>query len=189
MDKDFQKKYINFHWKRYIKYSYVVRNKWDCFKQIWDELWCLNNNVIDEDIIYFIDYKHKNEFLIIPKDFEFDFWSVPVLFRFISLKTRFVMYMIHDRLYDQDCNLFVLNIDNLSEKFKQITKWETSFWYTYEVWDDFENFIYNQKFADKLLYFWIKEENKEIYRVQHPIQEYLIYLAVRIGWGRNFHKT
>ena len=87
-------KFIELHWREYVKYSYVVRNRWECIDYVWENLWKTKC-----PILYWIDYKDKNEYIIIPEWYEFDFNSVPCFWTCIVWKDEFMIALVHDYLY------------------------------------------------------------------------------------------
>lgn len=168
-------KFQNLNWKEYIKYSYLVKNRWECIDYIGQNKYKTNYN-----IVYWIDYNLQNEYIIIPKGYEFDFNSVPCFWTCIVWKDEFMIALIHDILYDLAWKITIISKHIESNKFEEIKSW---FGYNEETGE----FLYNRKMADKIWLNWAIEEKKNIERVDVSKRAYLWYIALRIG-GRNSFK-
>ncbi len=164
-------KYQNLNWKNYIKYSHLVKNRWECIEYVWQNLWRTK-----EAILYWLDYKRQNEYIIIQEWFEFDFNSVPCFGMCIVWKDEFMIAIIHDYLYWLDWKINIFDKRKLSPFFYKTMTW---FWFKKETGE----YLYNRKMADKIWLNWAIEEKKEIERIDVTKRTYLWYLAIRI-WGR-----
>lgn len=167
-----------------IKYSELVRNRG---KYI--EYMDRRKYRIREELIYWIDYEHKNEYIRIPKWYIFDFNSSPCFAHCIVDRDQFVISLIHDMLYSREWEVYVIDRKNLSEKFKKIEK----NWYGYTFWKEewekmVQSFLYNRRFADKIWLWGAIEESREIERVDRTKQAYIGYLGLRIWGWKNFKK-
>ena len=161
------------------KYSDVVRNRGKYIDYLDRKLYKTNF-----PIRYYIDYNNKNEYIDIPADYEFDFNSAPTWGHMIVDRDEFMIWLVHDRLFDKNCKVHIKDIDNLSPKFLELSKYWFDFRFENWEWE----FLYDRKFADKIWYYGAKEEAKEIERVNKDLKAYLWYLAIRIGWSKHFRK-
>ena len=164
-------KYQELNWKEYIKYSYMVRNRSECIEYVEQNKWKTKKS-----IIYWLDYKLQNEYIIIPKWFEFDFNSVPCFWMCVVWKDEFMIAIIHDYLYSIEWKINIVSENLISNSFNDI---KTGYWFYGETGE----YLYNRKMADKIWLNWAIEEKKEIERVDVSKRAYLGYLAIRL-WGR-----
>jgi len=173
-------KFLMFNNKKYVKYSYVARNRYHSINYVDRNLY----KTLDHDILVWIDYDHQNEYMVIPAWYLFDFGTIPSWARWISEKDEYVAYLAHDRFTDKDCKVTIIDSNNLSPKFNKLKK-------NGKIQNPnatTTEFLYNRKFADKFMLQLIKEENEDIYRTPKKLQPTVVYWAVRFGWGRNFRK-
>lgn len=171
--------------KLFIKYSYLVKNRWDCIDYLDRKKYITCN----DPIRYYIDYKNKNEYIDIPPSYIFDFNSSPCFWHCVVDRDEFMIWLVHDRLFDKKCKVIIKDLDNLSETFKKLMK----YWYwtsTHYRKDNtqYTEFLYTRKFADLIWLYWAKEEAKQIERVNKDKKAFLWYLAIRIWWAKNFRK-
>ncbi len=150
-----------------MKYSQAILNKnWLLQKEPWGKQW-----EIKDEFIWYVNYKTKLSYIIIPKWFKTDFWSIPKFIQNIFSPTKYVGYILHDYLYVSSSKIM---ISNNGETFdKEISKLRVSFEYK----DKEKIYAYpNRKFADKVL--------KEAIKVEWAwvIERNLIYIAVRLFW-------
>ena len=89
--------YIEFLNKEYIKFSYLVKNREECIKYVDRKKY----KTLNKEIIFFLDYDNKNEFIIIPTNYEFDFNSSPCFAHCIVDRDEFCIGIIHDYLYNK----------------------------------------------------------------------------------------
>lgn len=169
------------NWKReFHKYSEVVRNRWKYIDYLDRKLYKTNY-----PIRYYIDYKNKNEYIDIPANYEFDFNSAPTWWHIIVDRDEFMIWLVHDRLFDKNAKVIIEDIENLSDRFLKLCKYGFDFKFQDWQWE----FLYNRKFADKIWYYWAKEEAREIERVNKDWKAFFWYLAIRIWWAKHFRKN
>ena len=141
------------------------------------------------DIIYWIDYDYKNEFVLIPKWYVFDFNSSPCITQCLVAKDEFCIALIHDYLYSRKGKIIILNRLNLSPRMQEYMKASGQ-----DLFDDILNleesieFIYNRKFADTLWRIGAIEEAKEIEHRDARKQAWIGYIGIRLLWNRHFKK-
>ena len=159
-------KYITYRWKRYIKYSYLLKNRWECIKYIWK--W--KYKTCDEPIIFFIDYNKKDEYVIIPPWFEFNFNSSPSITHFIVDKDEFAIALIHDYLYNRTEErdwymLWIIKyIENINDIYYELERTPT------------------RREADKIWLKWAIVENEVIFGKKKKLKPILWYLWLRLFW-------
>lgn len=61
--------------------------------------WTTDKFEIMEDFIWYLDFQYKEVFVIIPKWFVTNFWSIPRGMRPFLTPTKYLAYILHDRLY------------------------------------------------------------------------------------------
>lgn len=184
-----EKIYIIHNDKIYIKFSYLLTNR----ENIILYKWRWKYKTVWLPIIYFIDYENKNEFIIIPPNFNFDFNSSPRFFRFIVDKDEFISALIHDFLYkiNQDIekewvtyhlgmveyNSYNLTLDDIFDKARYITRTKL--------------LTITRKWADML---WLRNAllEEELLRWEIPrltkMRIYLWYYWLRLFWFLNYKK-
>lgn len=172
-------KYLTYNWDKYVKYSYVVKNRYHSIDYVDRNLF----RTLNDPILVWIDYEHQNEYMVIPAWYFFDFGSIPTWARWICEKDEYVAFLAHDRFFDKDCEVTVIDPNNLSPTFKRLQKY-------WELNKDgmTTSFLYKRKFADKFMLHLIREENKNIHHIEKKLQPILVYLACRIWWATNFRK-
>jgi len=177
-------KFIQDDGKLFIKYSYLVRNRWDCIDYLDRKKFITCN----DPIRYYIDYKNKNEYIDIPASYIFDFNSAPCFWHCVVDTDEFMIALIHDRLFDKKWKIIIKDLDNLSDTFKRLEKYWywTSSHFDNDKW--YTEFLYTRKFADLIWLHWANEEAEKIERVDKSRKVYLWYLAIRIWGSRNFRK-
>ena len=164
--------------KKYIKFSELVKNRWKYINYVWVKKWKTN-----ADIIYYIDFNNKNEFIIIPKWFEFDFNSSPPFFHWIIDRDEFAIALIHDFLYSTNWKVIIKNLKNLSWSFKNLMSYRNWFTFCDEIY-----FIYNRKFADIIWLQWAIAETREIQKSERKLRIFLGYLWIRLFGGGRYKK-
>jgi hypothetical protein len=176
-------KTIKLNWKEYVKYSYLVKNRWECLDYIGQNKWKTKYQ-----ILYWIDYTFKNEYIIIPKWYKFDFNSVPCFWMCIVWKDEFMIALIHDRLYWLNWKINIIDKQSLSPIFNWLKSW---YWYeNEEVWNiNTMTFLYDRKMADKIWLFWAINEKMNMERIDVSKRASLWYLAIRLWWRRRFRKN
>ena len=146
-----------------IKFSTFCKHFWNYVREVGQDWWRWE---LKRDIIYWIDYNNKNEFIIIPKWFVFDFNSAPIIaYKFVD-KKEYKIALIHDYLYSKFWKIEILDFKNLSRKFlyfqKKANLWKNNYFLETEN-SITKNFIkYNRKFADLLWLYWAWEEDRAI---------------------------
>lgn len=176
------KKYIEFNNKKYVRFSYLMKNREKCIFYIDRKKF----KTLDEEIIFFLDKNDKNEYIIIPASYEFDFNSSPCFTHCIVDVDEFCIALIHDYLYWRNWTVYIKDENNKSNIFKKLERyWH---WISYDVLDSYYEFLYNRKFADKVWLLWAKVEKKEIERKNEWIKCFLWYLWIRIWWCFCFRK-
>lgn len=164
-------KYQELNWKKYIKYSYLVKNRWDCIKYLDKKLYQTK-----EKIIFWLDYNNKNEYIIIPKDYIFNFNSVPCIWECVVWTDEFMIALVHDFLCWTAWKINVIDIDNLSSSFKFIMN---GTWFNLETW----SYNYSRKMADRIWRIWAIEEAINIWEYNPTIRVYVAYGVLRLlGW-------
>ena len=157
-----------------MKYTQAVLQKnWLVQKIPWT-----NNWVVQEEFIWYLNYETKLSYIIIPKWFKSNFWSVPRLLRWIVSPTEFIWFVSHDFLYSKNAYIEI-HLKEWSEnifdcpELKNMCKVQAN-WKIYAIPD--------RLFADKTLDKQIIVEKWSFYK------RLLIYLAVRLFWWRHFKK-
>ena len=56
---------------------------------------------VSQEFIWYLDYENKTEFVIVPKGFKTNFWSIPKPLRFLFNPVNYISYILHDYLYMQ----------------------------------------------------------------------------------------
>lgn len=137
-----------------MKYTQAVRihKNW-LLKKISSTEW-----EVMEEFIWYIDFDSKNTYVIVPKGFITNFWSIPRIMQSIFQPTKYLWYVLHDRLYDKD--------------------WEIIYEDKYEM----GNVNYTRKEADKILLESSKVEWAWF------IERYCIYLGVRLWGFNHYNR-
>lgn len=80
-----------------MKFSKAIKlhKNWSLIKIWWTKKW-----IIDKSFIYYIDREKKTYFVEIEKWFETDFWSIPKILQNIFSPTKYISYLLHDKLYN-----------------------------------------------------------------------------------------
>lgn len=164
----------------FIKFSDFVKNRWKYVKYIARKKWKTTAN-----IRYYLDYNNKNEYIEVPKWFEFDFNSCPVFFHWVVDRDEYAIALFHDYLYSVIWEVVIVDQNNLSSTFRELKKYW--FWFSYSVTQKWE-FLYNRKFADTIWLEWAIAETREIKRKEQKLKILLWYLWIRIGGGFKFRK-
>jgi len=130
-----------------------MHQNWTLTKQLGNKLW-----TVDKEFIWYLDYEEKDYYIKVEKWFTSDFWSIPRLLWFIFDKTKFVSYILHDKLY------------NNHRVWREISPWV------------YESKELTRKECDMILLEWLNLEWANIF------EKTFIYLWVRIGWWLSFKK-
>jgi len=94
---------------------------------------------IQQEFIWYIDFKTKNEYVIIPKWFATNLGSIPHILRSFIDYTR-LSYILHDFLYSRNGKIIVYDINKI--------KW----WYALlSIWWPRDYLIPTRRQADKIL--------------------------------------
>lgn len=153
-----------------MKFTKALEDYTWVFSQIGKNKW-----ITLQDITWYVDYENKNEFRIIPKGFEFNWWNVPCFLHCIVDDDDYPFsFCGHDFDYSWASEYIILDINNLSETFEKYQHlWVIS------VSSGEIKFIPNRKFADLIL--------KDTIRVEwlSKIRSRLVYRGVRL-WGRRY---
>ena len=156
-----------------MKYTTATLKKnWLLQKIPWTDYW-----IVKEEFIWFVNYETKLSYIIIPKWFRTNFWSIPKLLQIIFSPTKYLAYVLHDYLYSKKARII------LSDKIDSFDKEINSLHVSFENWDKTEIYtIPNRKFADKTL--------REAIKVEWWIflERFFIYLWVRMFWFLKFNK-
>lgn len=54
---------------------------------------------VREEFIYYLDYSTKKEYIVIPRWFRTNFWSIPRVLRFFFNPVQYISYLLHDYWY------------------------------------------------------------------------------------------
>ena len=159
-------KYTEIRWKRYIKYSYLLKNRWECIKYIWK--W--QYKTCDEPIVFFLDYNKRDEYVIIPPWFEFNFNSSPTFTHWIVDKDEFAIALIHDYLYARvsERDWYIIWVIKYNENIN---------WISYVL-----DRTPTRREVDKIWYQWAIIENKIIFWKNRRFKVILWYLWIRLFW-------
>lgn len=161
-------KYIEYNWKKYVRFSYLLRHREECINYIWKGLF----QTLDEEIIYFLNYKDKKEFIIIPPLFKFDFNSSPTAMHWIVDKDEFCIALIHDYLYS------IVTSDR-----------GYTLWVIQSVTDNWiAERTPSRREADKIWFRWAMVENKNIFWRNNYFKTIIGYLWLRLFWWMNWKK-
>ena len=57
---------------------------------------------VREEFIYYLDYSTKKEYVVIPRWFRTNFWSIPRLLRFFFNPVQYISYLLHDYWYSKN---------------------------------------------------------------------------------------
>lgn len=166
-----------------IKYSDLVRNRGQYIEYLDRRRYRLK-----DDLRYWIDYDHQNEYIDIPAWYEFDFNSSPCFAHCIVDRDEFCISLIHDYLYSREGKVTIKNIENYSELFTRLKKHSTG---VKVYWNDsgqHYEFLYTQKWADLIWLYGAREEAEEITRVRKKWKTLFGYIALRFFWGKSFKK-
>lgn len=166
------KNHIKEDGRNFLKFSYIVRNRYQNIVYLDRGLF----GTAPEPILVWIDYTHKNEYIIIPASYVFDFGSVPTWGRWVAEKDEYLAFLVHDRLQDKDASVIIKDLDNLSPRMQRLKKHGR----IADSRDGKIEFLYNRKFSDIFMYELIVEENRNILRIDRGWRESTTYYAVRI---------
>ena len=79
-----------------MKFTLAMKHNWLLRKVPNSKYW-----TVCEKFIWYIDYNNKKHPIIVPVWFETDFGSIPFPFKNIFNPTRYISYILHDKLmYD-----------------------------------------------------------------------------------------
>jgi len=81
-----------------MKYTHAVEllKEGTLIKKSWTNLW-----IVAQSFTWYINYEKKEWEVIVPKWFEFDFWSIPRVLRWLFNPTKYLAYLLHDYMYNQ----------------------------------------------------------------------------------------
>lgn len=81
-----------------MKYTQAVRmhKNW-LLKKISPTQW-----EVMEEFIWYLDFDSKSTYVIVPKGFITNFGSIPRIMQSIFSPTKYLSYVLHDRLYDKE---------------------------------------------------------------------------------------
>lgn len=166
-----------------IKYSDLVRNRGQYIEYLDRRRYRLK-----DDLRYWIDYDHQNEYIDIPAWYEFDFNSSPCFAHCIVDRDEFCISLIHDYLYSREGKVIIRDPQNYSELFQKLFPYSTGIKvYWNDSWQHFE-FLYDQKWADLIWLYGAREEAEEITRVKKKWKTLFGYIALRLFWKKSFKK-
>lgn len=57
---------------------------------------------VREEFIWYLDYSTKKEYVVIPRWFRTNFWSIPRLLRFFFNPVQYISYLLHDYGYSKN---------------------------------------------------------------------------------------
>ena len=57
---------------------------------------------VREEFIYYLDYSTKKEYVVIPRWFRTNFWSIPKVLRFFFNPIQYISYLLHDYWYSKN---------------------------------------------------------------------------------------
>lgn len=169
-------KFVQFAWKQYFNYNHLLKNRASGIEYTRRNRWKTKY-----EILYWIDDQHKNEYIIIPKGYEFDFNSVPCFGTCIVWREEFMIALIHDFLYWIKGKINILDKEDLSLRFRNIKSW---YWYSI---DDTE-YLYDRQISDTIWLNGAQEEHITLQRSSANRRIYFWYLFIRLIWSRNFRK-
>lgn len=81
-----------------MKYTQAVtlHTQWTLTKIIGTKRWRTAS-----EFIWYLNYgDFKNNYVIVPRDFEHDFWSIPRMLWWLFNPTAYTAYILHDWLYE-----------------------------------------------------------------------------------------
>jgi hypothetical protein len=58
--------------------------------------------VVQDEFEWYLSHDEREKCVVVEKGFKTDFGSIPMLFQFVFSPTRYVAYILHDRLYKKD---------------------------------------------------------------------------------------
>lgn len=77
-----------------MKFTMAMQHNW-LLKKLNKKTW-----QIEEEFIWYINYKDKKEYVVVPKWFQTDLWSIPKFMRWF-IDYTYISYILHDYLYEQ----------------------------------------------------------------------------------------
>jgi len=77
-----------------FKKALELHKNWSLIK-----VWGTKKWIVDRAFIWYLDYPNKKYPIKVPKWFETDFWSIPKIIQNIFSPTKYISYILHDRLY------------------------------------------------------------------------------------------
>jgi len=117
---------------------------------------------VQQEFIWYIDFKTKNEYIIIPRWFLTNLGSIPRVLRgFIDY--TWLSYVLHDYLYSYKWKITVTDISIIDDSYHNISIW----------WDE-DYIIPTRKEADQILEWALQVEWMQYYKT------ILVYIAVRL---------
>jgi len=138
---------------------------------------CTALREIKEEFVRYINYETKLSYVIVPKGFKTNFWSIPKIVQNIFCPTKYLWYVLHDMLYSLDAKIIISSIDKFDQEIKKLK-------ISFNKKDKNELTVYpSRKIADEILREAIKIEWGGF------IERNLIYVAVRIWWCFWFFHT
>ena len=163
--------FYDMHERKYLTYSAAVQDRSLLLRYTAVSTWENKRN-----LLYWISYFNKNEYIVSPKWSITDLASSPCFAQCLIPKEKYLISRIHDEGYSKkDTYVYIIDRNALSLKFKDLEKhWE---------WMNDNTFIPNRKFWDILFLEWMEEERLVFYDESWTIAPCLAYLAVRLfGW-------
>lgn len=159
---------IELNGKEYLKYSDCVRNRSLLLRYVDVHKWQYK-----EDMIYFIDYLHQNEYIVLKEWDDTDLSSTPCFGECLIPREKYLIACLHDALYrNHETYIYVKDKNNLSPRMEELQK--------YWDWIDEHTFKPNRKFADLVYFYWLCEEKRVIYWEKNMIPPFMAYFILRI---------
>lgn len=57
---------------------------------------------VRQEFIWYLDYSTKKEYVVIPRWFRTNFWSIPRILRFLFNPVKYISYLLHDYWYSKN---------------------------------------------------------------------------------------
>lgn len=57
---------------------------------------------VREEFVWYLDYSTKKEYVVIPRWFRTNFWSIPRILRFFFNPVQYISYLLHDYWYSKN---------------------------------------------------------------------------------------
>ena len=82
-----------------MKFTKVIK-----LKQNWLLKKIPNSDLFEvrQEFVWYLDYDNKKEYVVVPKWFRTNFWSIPRFLRFFFNPVDYVSYILHDYLYSKN---------------------------------------------------------------------------------------